>query len=239
MRTLRLIPLLVFLGLALMRLAMRGSLPQNEPHPARTYTPNFQQQQYRQPPLNPLAIRPGDPLPPPPPDPANTQPFVPPMTDFKGTPAALGAPDMQAQIEKCYEDMDYAFLTRKAATMATFYDDKVIDNGKPHTRADEQKAWQDNFNDINDAERELGVTLRVGSKTEIVKLTPKGADRAAVQFKMTQRGFATIEGNSIQRVWIYKGRDLWVKKGDSWKIAESSSGDAEEHAFVNNEEVDP
>lgn len=239
MRTLRLIPLLVFLGLALMRVAMRQSMaPMNEPHPARTYTPNFQQQ-YREPPI-PQYRRPGDPLPPPPPDPANTQPFVPPMTDFKGTPAALGAPDMQAQIEKCYEDMDYAFLTRKAATMAAFYDDRVIDNGKPHTRADEQQAWQENFDEINDAERHLGVTLRVGSKTEIVKLTPKGPDRAAVQFKMTQRGFATIEGNSIQRVWIYKGRDLWVKKGDSWKIAESSSsGKAEEHAYVNNEEVDP
>lgn len=201
----------------------------NPPTPARTYTPP-PMPKFKEP---PVYRRPGDPLPPPPPDPANTTAFVPPMTNFSGTPAALGAPDLQRIIEDRYEDLDYAFLTRKSKEMAAFYDDTVLDNGKKVSRAQEEQSWQEAFEEFNEIERKYEVSLRVGSKSEILKLTPKGADQVAVQFRMTQRGFARVGGDDLQFVWIYTGRDLWVKKGDTWVVRETSSSDPEEHTYVN------
>ncbi len=237
MRALRLVPLILILGLAMLRFAFQTPGGDSTPRVSRTYAPP-KPQMYTPPPPHPVYRRPGDPLPPPPPDPATTQAYVPPMTNFQGTPAALSAPDLQRQIEKRYEDMDYAFLTRKAAAMGAFYDDKVREGNDVITRAEEQKMWQEHFDEINALEQKYEVSVRLGSSNKVVKCTPKGADKVAVQFELTERLMANVGGSSYQTVWTRKGRDLWVHKGDTWLISESSSSEPEEHSYVDGQEIE-
>lgn len=178
----------------------------------------------------------GQPLPPPPPDPANTQAFVPPAMDIKGTPAALAAPDARAIIEKAYEDFDYAYLTRDINKCMAISDDVLVVDGDKLDKAGQRKYWQEEFQGINELEAKVEQTLRVGSSTEILKLTPKGRDKVAVQVRTINRLMAT--NIDFQDVITTESREVWVLKNGTWKLTEVTIQKEDRKTYRDGQEID-
>lgn len=185
--------------------------------------------------LNPALRRYGQEPAPPPPDPANTQPFVPPPMDIQGTPAALQAPDAWAELERIYEDSDYGYLTRNVDASLKPYSDKLVVDGKPFDRAQQTKFFKEQFQDITELEAEVGQTLRSGSKTEILKLTPKGPDKLAAHVRCTERLMASAV--DFQDVYITETRHLWIKEKGQWKIVEETTLKEEHHTYRDGQEI--
>ncbi len=178
----------------------------------------------------------GQPLPPPPPDPANTQAFVPPAMDIKGTPAALAAPDAQAIIEKAYEDFDYAYLTRDISKCMAIAGDVLVVDGEKLDKAGQRKYWQEEFQAINDLEAKVGQTLRVGSSTEILKLTPKAPDRVALQVRSINRLMAT--SIDFQDVITTESREVWVLRSGAWKLTEVTIQKEDRKTYRDGQEIE-
>ncbi len=179
---------------------------------------------------------PGQPLPPPPPDPANTQAFVPPPMDIKGTPAALSAPDVQGIIEKAYEDFDYGYLTRNIDKCMAISGDILIVDGEKLDKAGQRKYWQEEFQTINELEAKVEETLRVGSSTEILKLTPKGPDKVAVQVRTINRLMAT--SIDFQDVITTESREVWVLKKGTWKLSEVTIQKEDRKTYRDGQEIE-
>lgn len=180
-------------------------------------------------------LRQAQPYQPPPPDPATTRPYVPPAMDIKGTPAALAAPDVQASIEKIYEDSDYAYLTRNLEGAIKLYSDKVTWDGEVLDKAALRKIFQAEFEDINKLEAEVGQSLRSGSKNEILKVTPKGPGKVAVHVRCTERLMATAV--NFQDVDITETRELWVQEKGDWRLKEITTLKSEHHTYKNGQEI--
>jgi hypothetical protein len=185
---------------------------------------------------HPKGIQRGAGLPqPPPPDPANTQPFVPPAMDIKGTPTALQAPDVQATIEKIYEDSDYAYLTRNVEGSVKIYADKVNWDGDTMNRDQMRKFFKEDFASVTDLEARVGQSLRSGSKSEILKVTPKGSNKVVAQVRCTQRLMASAV--NYQDVFITESREVLVLEKGQWRISEIKTTREEHHTYRDGQEI--
>lgn len=162
------------------------------------------------------------PAPTPTPAPATPTPVAVATPEATPTPVETPAAENLEQIFTArYEELAYLYTTRDIEKIMDFTSEKATERGKPVSRAEIRKGYEEDFADQAKLEEEAGESLRFSLVNKILKITPKGPGKASVRVRTNTRmntrdGFFVIEE-------VMEDTDHWVKDKDGvWRIAETT-----------------
>jgi len=137
------------------------------------------------------------------------------------TPAAAPAEDLEQIFTARYEELAYLYTTRDIDKLMDFTAEKAYERGKPLTRAQIRKSYEEDFADQAELEKEAGESLRFSLINKILKITPKGPGKASVRVRTNTR-MNTRDGIFVIEE-VMEDTDHWVKDKDGvWRISETT-----------------
>ena len=128
---------------------------------------------------------------------------------------------MEQVLTRRYEDLAYCYTTRDIDKLMDFSAEKVFEHGKPVTKAQIRKSYEEEFADEAALEEEAGEPLRFSLVNKILKVTSKGPDKAAARVRTNTR-MNTKDGIFVIEE-VMEDTDHWVKEKDGvWRMSETT-----------------